>query len=425
MITLAEFMIIVGANNRPPMLEKSMYDSWKSRMELYIDNRENKRMILNSVLNGPLVWPTIVEENGLVVPMFSQGDDLIACINKAMAFLSAVAASRFPSTNNQLKTSYNLRNQATIRDGRAKVVKCYNCQGEGCMARKCTQPKRPRNAAWFKEKEMLVEAQESDQILDEEKLAFLVDLGIPDRQAAQTTIPNNADVISEAQQDSMILSVIGQMSKQMINHANNWEKSNQEKNNKSLTAELERYKERVKTFERRLNIDLSTREKMIDSQMDDMIKEKLALKQQINSLEQNLSNQIKEKEFLLQTFIVFKNESKEKESKYMDKEIDLEKKIKKLDNIVYKVGQSAQTMHMLTKPQVFYDDTHKEALGYQNPFYLKKAQQIKPTLYDGSVISSQHVVILVIDNEETLILEEVSRSKMIDKQNDPISKEKN
>ncbi|GKB51160.1 hypothetical protein Tco_0901913 [Tanacetum coccineum] len=108
----------------------------------------------------------------------------------------------------------------------------------------------------------------------------------------------------------------------------------------------------------------------------------------------------------------------------MDKEIDLEKKIKELDNIVYKVGQSAQTMHMLTKPQVFYDDTHKQALGYQNPFYLKKAQRIKPTLYDGSVISSQHAVILVIDDEETLILEEVSRSKMLAKQNDPISKEK-
>ncbi|GKC13205.1 hypothetical protein Tco_1009987 [Tanacetum coccineum] len=81
-----------------------------------------------------------------------------------------------------------------------------------------------------------------------------------------------------AQQDSMILSMIEQMSKQMINHVNNWEKANQEKNNESLTAELERYKERVKTFEQRLNIDLSTREKMIDSQMDDMIKEKLALK---------------------------------------------------------------------------------------------------------------------------------------------------
>ncbi|GJR21265.1 hypothetical protein Tco_0969792 [Tanacetum coccineum] len=158
--------------------------------------------------------------------------------------------------------------------------------------------------------------------------------------------------------------------------------------------------------------------------MDDMIKEELTLKQQIDSLEQNLSNQIREKESLLQTFTVFKNKYKEKESKYMDKEIDLEKKIKELDNIVYKVGQSAHTVHMLTKPQVFYDDTHKQALGYQNPFYLKKAQWIKPTLYDGSVISSQHTVLLVIDDEETLILEEVSQSKMLAKQNNPILKVK-
>ncbi|GJZ27194.1 hypothetical protein Tco_0571447 [Tanacetum coccineum] len=81
-------------------------------------------------------------------------------------------------------------------------------------------------------------------------------------------------------------------------------------------------------------------------------------------------------------------------------------------------------VHMLTKPQVFYDDTHKQALGYQNPFYLKKAQWIKPTLYNGSVISNQHAVIPMIDDEETLILEEVSRSKMLEKQDDPISKEK-
>ncbi|GKD89638.1 hypothetical protein Tco_1365145, partial [Tanacetum coccineum] len=55
MTTLAEFMIIVSADNRPPMLDKTMYDSWKIRMELYIENRENGRMIL--------IWPT-VEENG-------------------------------------------------------------------------------------------------------------------------------------------------------------------------------------------------------------------------------------------------------------------------------------------------------------------------------------------------------------------------
>ncbi|GJS59581.1 retrotransposon protein, putative, unclassified [Tanacetum coccineum] len=44
--------------------------------------------------------------------------------------------------------------------GQTRVVKCYNCQGEGHMARQCTQPKRPRNTAWFKKKAMLAEAQE-------------------------------------------------------------------------------------------------------------------------------------------------------------------------------------------------------------------------------------------------------------------------
>ncbi|GJY97075.1 hypothetical protein Tco_0513985 [Tanacetum coccineum] len=62
--TLAEYMIFSGADNRPPMLDKDLYDSWKSRMELYRQNREHERMILESVENGPLVWPTI-EENGV------------------------------------------------------------------------------------------------------------------------------------------------------------------------------------------------------------------------------------------------------------------------------------------------------------------------------------------------------------------------
>ncbi|GJR51540.1 hypothetical protein Tco_1402061 [Tanacetum coccineum] len=158
---------------------------------------------------------------------------------------------------------------------------------------------------------------------------------------------------------------------------------------------------------------------MIDSQTDDIIKEKLALKEQVDSLEQNLFKQIKEMECLLQTFTIFKNESKEKENKYMENEIDLEKRIMELDNIIFKVGQSAQTVHMLTKPQAFYDNIHKQALGYQNTFYLKKAQQIKPTLYDGIVMFAKHVAMPVIDDEETLILEEENRSKMFEKEKDP------
>ncbi|GJR02877.1 hypothetical protein Tco_0525861 [Tanacetum coccineum] len=50
--TFAEYMILSGADNRPPMLNKDLYDSWKSRMELYMQNREHRRMILESVENG-------------------------------------------------------------------------------------------------------------------------------------------------------------------------------------------------------------------------------------------------------------------------------------------------------------------------------------------------------------------------------------
>ncbi|GKF06397.1 hypothetical protein Tco_0037065 [Tanacetum coccineum] len=60
------------------------------------------------------------------------------------------------------------------------------------MARQCTQPKRPRNVAWYKDKAMLAKAQEAGHILDEKKLAFLADPGILDGQAIQTIIPNNA-----------------------------------------------------------------------------------------------------------------------------------------------------------------------------------------------------------------------------------------
>ncbi|GJW67595.1 retrovirus-related pol polyprotein from transposon TNT 1-94 [Tanacetum coccineum] len=443
------------------------------------------------VTTQPMTESPLVD-SGFAVPVFSLRDDLIACLNKAMDFLTAVASSRVTvqqvqGRQGQSYSGTGYKSNATSSrgnnaSGQARVVKCYNCQGEGHMARQCTQPKRLRNAAWYKDKAMLVEAHEDGIILDEEQLTFLADPGVPDGQAVQSIIPNNAafqtkdldtydydcddisnaqvvlmanisnygsDVISEVphsetylndmenqsvhamqdleqtlvQQDSMILSVIEQMSEQIINHVNYWEKANKEHSNETVTTELKRYKERVKTFSNFLNNVLNlikqSMKKMIDSQMDDMIKEKLALKEQVDSLEQNLSKQIKEKESLLQTFIVFKNESKEKENKYIENEIDLEKKIKKLDNIIFKVGQSAHTVHMLTKPQAFYDNIHKQALGYQNPFYLKKAQRIKPTLYDGIVISAKHVAMHVIDDEETLILEEESRSKISEKEKDP------
>nr|GFA76950.1 hypothetical protein [Tanacetum cinerariifolium] len=68
MSTLAEFMIVTSADNRPPMLDKPQYESWKSRMELYIQGKDIERIILNTVENGPVVWPTIALENVSVRP---------------------------------------------------------------------------------------------------------------------------------------------------------------------------------------------------------------------------------------------------------------------------------------------------------------------------------------------------------------------
>ncbi|GKB38710.1 hypothetical protein Tco_0883652 [Tanacetum coccineum] len=176
-------------------------------------------------------------DSGFAVPVFSPRDDPIACLNKAMAFLTA----GYCATSSK-KTRAKVRGEI-LKVGRQELL----------------------NAT-------LPEAQEVGQILDEEQLAFLADPRIPASQA-QTVIPHNAafqtedldtydsdcddlstaqavlmanisnygfDVVLEAtvqdtnlqaQQDSMILSVIEQMSEQMINHVNNWEKTNKEQNN--------------------------------------------------------------------------------------------------------------------------------------------------------------------------------------------------
>nr|GFA80944.1 hypothetical protein [Tanacetum cinerariifolium] len=64
MTTLAKYMILSGADNHPPLLDINLYDSWKSRMELYMQNREQGRMIFESVEHGLLIWHTI-EVNGV------------------------------------------------------------------------------------------------------------------------------------------------------------------------------------------------------------------------------------------------------------------------------------------------------------------------------------------------------------------------
>ncbi|GJZ97122.1 retrovirus-related pol polyprotein from transposon TNT 1-94 [Tanacetum coccineum] len=65
---------------------------------------------------------------------------------------------------------------------------------------------------------------------------------------------------------------------------------------------------------------------------------------------------------------------KERENRYLDDIVDLKEKLGSHDRIVYKMGQSIQTIHMLRKqPNKVYDPFLKVGLGYKNPERLKKA----------------------------------------------------
>ncbi|GJZ39115.1 retrovirus-related pol polyprotein from transposon TNT 1-94 [Tanacetum coccineum] len=457
-------------------LVRDLHTTNFDQLHAYLEQHE---LHANEVLNQQTHLAKFSQiKSGLVVPVFKQGDDPIDVINKMMSFLSTVVLSRFLTTNNQLRNSSNLRQQATIHDvrviihpvqrrqssfaagtsgtrantsgigdnnsGQQRVVKCFNCRGEGHMAIHCPKPKRKRDATWFRDKVLLVEAQGSGKVLNEEELEFLADPGVVEGPVTQTVITHNAayqaddldaydsdcddfstakavlmanlssyrsDVLSEVPHSEnthtdMLNQSVQEMSYSEQTHLVNYPENEitSDSNiipyshliaNASLSDELERYKERVKFLVERQNVDLSTREKLI---MDDIIWEKNAqfadFEKEINYLKQTLSKQSKEKELLTKTFNVLKNESKEKKAKNIVKEIALEKKVKELDNIVCKI-----------------------ALGFQNPFYLKKAQQIRPMLYDGSVIAKETNVISIPDSEETLMLEEESRSKMLLKQN--------
>nr|GEV76691.1 hypothetical protein [Tanacetum cinerariifolium] len=109
----------------------------------------------------------------------------------------------------------------------------------------------------------------------------------------------------------------------------------------------------------------------------------------------------------------WKSDFKIRDDELVKKQIQFEKKIKELDNILVTAGQSIQTIYMLSpKPDSFYHTEQKMALGYQNPFYLKQAQQKPQSLYKGKVLFEKHDPPVVHDSKETLQLAQESRQKM-------------
>ncbi|GJU34241.1 integrase, catalytic region, zinc finger, CCHC-type containing protein [Tanacetum coccineum] len=232
--TLAEYIILSGADNRPPMLDKPLYDSWKSIMKLYMQNKELKKYselsaseklqadcdlkATNIILPGlPTDVYALVNhhfnqqtylaefpqmDSGLAVPIFKQGDDPIDTINKMMSFLSTVVTSRFPTTNNQLRNSSNPRQQETIHDGRVTVQPVHERQSSFAAGTFRTRANisgtcgnnsgQQKIVKCFNCQVLLVKAQGSGKVLNEEELEFLADPGITEGPVTQTVITHNA-----------------------------------------------------------------------------------------------------------------------------------------------------------------------------------------------------------------------------------------
>nr|GEX83803.1 hypothetical protein [Tanacetum cinerariifolium] len=350
------------------------------------------------------------EHNGLVVPVFQKGDDPIDAINHMFSFLTAVITSRYPPTNNQLRNSSNPRQQATINNGRVTVQPIQGRQNSlllvllvqaqanrqvlheeelefladpGIAEAQSTQYVITNNAAYQADDldaydsyyneinsakialignlshygfDNLAEVHNPDNminnVIDQVVQAMLISKqsNIMNQSDTEITSDSNITLYSQymnesqyatvqnsdftAQQDALIIFVIEQLKTQFVNYT----KINQDNKsvNESLTAKLERYKDQVRILKEGNNVDNAS--------------DSCAQSLEIHNLKHTLLEHLKENESLQRMVTLFKNNFQKEESRNIDRELALEKQVKELNNIMFKRNQSAQTVHMLTKP---------------------------------------------------------------------------
>ncbi|GJZ95419.1 retrovirus-related pol polyprotein from transposon TNT 1-94 [Tanacetum coccineum] len=256
--------------------------------------------------------------------------------------------------------------------GKQRTVICYNCKGEGHMSKQCTKPKRKRDDSWFKDKVLLIQAQANGQILHEEELTFLVDLGIPEGQATQTVITHNAayqaddldaydfdcDELNTAK--VALMANLSHCGLDALTEVHNHDNMNNDMINQAVQAMPSSEQSNVVNNS---ETEITSDSNIIPYSYKDNVLDLSAQSVEIAHLKQTLSEHLKEKESLMQTVTLLKNDFKKEESRNIDREIALEKKIKPLDNI--------------------------------------KAQQLEPKLYDGNVIKNTSAIVIP-DSEEAL-----------------------
>nr|GEU53255.1 retrovirus-related Pol polyprotein from transposon TNT 1-94 [Tanacetum cinerariifolium] len=384
-------MILFGVDNHPPMLDKDLYDSLKSRMEVYMQNRDHGRMILESVEIGPLIWPT-VEDNGVTkIKKYAelsaakkiQADCDMKATNIILQGLLADiyslerecklydAFDKFTHIKGESLRKYYLRFTQLIND-----MNVYNMKMEQFQVNTKFLNSLPPKLSKFVTDIKLVKdlhTTNSDQLhayleqheLHANEVRLLHERDNPiaclnKAMAFLTTVASSRGdkgkviLVLGIRVMLLVLGEIIQAHMQGLLNATTIKV-------KDIWLDGQAVQKIIPN-----NVDFQTEDlDTYDSDCDDISNAKAVLMANISNYGSDVISKVPHSETYLNDMEnqIFKSESKEKEDKYMENEIDLEKKIKELDNILFKVGQSAQTVHMLMKPQAFYDNTHKQALG--------------------------------------------------------------
>ncbi|GJR36550.1 retrovirus-related pol polyprotein from transposon TNT 1-94 [Tanacetum coccineum] len=179
---------------------------------------------------------------------------------------------------------------------------------------------------------------------------------------------------------------------------------------KKFQAELDKYND--VNYASKVEIDCAKAKGDLMSYKIDFEKSSNEYTRKINDLNQTISD-IKKELCAHQETISIMSQAKEaqiklyktREDKELDKVIALENKVKVLNDIVYKTGQSIQTMNMLNR---------NCKTSFAKPEFLKKAQSVNPLLYDIGCYNDNLALMLAPDSDETIRLDKERRSKLSD-----------
>nr|GEV39059.1 hypothetical protein [Tanacetum cinerariifolium] len=352
----------------------------------------------------------------------SPAEDLIENLTNTLALLTQSYRTFLPQTNNQLRTSSNARNQATVQDGRvgqarpsqARTVKCYNCNGTGHIARNYTQPKQPQNSEYFKDKMLLMQAQENGVALDAEQLLFLAsghdnafDDDI-DEQPAQDLALNVDNVFQADECDAFDLDVDEAPTAQTM-----------------FTANLSSADPVTDKAGPSYDSDILSEVQDHNQYMDDVFahheEHVMYNSVQLDHVVDSHADYTSDRNMIPYDQYLKNNEDfKQKENKYLKDFLDMKSLKEKVEDKLINQDQSLQTVHMLCRPRPNPNELNRVAIGYKNPLCLTRAKQVQPALYNcHEIIKDSHKPTIVHDTEDTLEIAEITRKKMNDKMNNP------